>query len=416
MSAGRAASSTEDGGDRISPRIALLRSYFPGAAGSGGYGVMANARSSASVIDLTTALPANASALDDALADALRRLAATDGCGELIRRNRIRGFDRDAQLGARWLSTRLGRDLDPAQIVLTNGTQSALSLLFSALVPSGAALVTESLTYAVLRQIGNRAGLRLRGVALDEEGMIPEALEEAFADLPGPRILFCNPTVHNPTTAVMGIGRRQSIVDVCRRHGVAIIEDDVLGFLHRDAPPPIAAIAPDITWYCMSVSKCLAMGLRMAYLVAPSALSAARVTEPVRRLSSWFPNSLSALIVAQWIESEAATGIAMAMAAEIAKRHQLAAEVLADIAYVTKDGALHIWMPLPAELPRQAFATALEQRAVLIRPADLFSVDDADIPNAVRISLTGPDTGAELKTGLSIVSKTFLGWSRGSAR
>lgn len=353
-------------------------------------------------IDLTTALPPAPHIIHDALEQAFRHICQSDGTAMNIRRNRPGGAKEDVESGSRWLRGRFEEELDPERIVVTNGTQSALKLLFGKMGP-GATLFTEAVTYAVLRQLATGAGLNLVGLPVDQEGIIPEALEDGCVGRSGQRVLFCNPTVHNPTTAVMGRARRVQLAETCRRLGISIIEDDVLGFLHPDAPPPIAAFAPDITWYCMSVSKCFAMGLRFAYLLAPTAGRARELVAPVQRLSWWFPNALSSLTINEWMRTGLSQQIVDAIRAEIRERHKLASELLTAVEYVTEPGSLHIWVPLPDCIERHTLVQAAKLCGVLIRPADVFAVSDSWVPNAVRVSLTAPPTGNDLIVGLSIL-------------
>jgi DNA-binding transcriptional MocR family regulator len=354
-------------------------------------------------IDLTTALPPAPPELDEALRRALRDLAECRDLGVRVRRNRVAGNERDRAAAAAWLAPRLGDALDHERIVLTNGTQSALMLLLQALVGRDQIIAAESLTYVVLKQIAARLSIRIAGVALDADGMIPESFE-AVCRAHRPRALYCNPTVHNPTTAITSVARRLALADIARRYSVVIIEDDVLGAVHREAPPPIAVLAPDITWYVMSLSKCFAMGLRMAYLVAPSAAAAKGLVGNVNRLSSWFPNSLSAEIILLWLASGDGLKIAAAVRREAEGRLVLAERVLSHAKLAKAPGALHVWMQVPDGWTRAGFVEAARGRGVLVRPADLFSVDDAPAPNHIRISLTGPSTRSELGEGLSILN------------
>ena len=110
--------------------------------------------------------------------------------------------------------------------------------------------------------VAERLGLRLHGLALDEEGVRPEALEEA-ARGGRARLVFLNPTAHNPTTATMSQGRREAIVAIARRHELILIEDDVYGQLPEDRPPPLAVLAPERTVHISSASKSVAPGLRL---------------------------------------------------------------------------------------------------------------------------------------------------------
>jgi DNA-binding transcriptional MocR family regulator len=174
----------------------------------------------------------------------------------------------------------------------------------------------------------------------------------------------------------------------------------VLGALHGETPRPIAALAPDVTWYCMSLSKCFAMGLRVAYLVAPSARAASVLMEPVQNLSSWFPPSLSMLVVADWIRTGLGRLIATAIHDEMVERQNIAARLLTHANYATAPGALHIWLNLPPHADASAFARDAAQAGVRVRASPLFLVDDSLPPPGVRVSLSTPVERRDLEIGL----------------
>ena len=355
-------------------------------------------------IDLTTALPPSPPEFDTELRRVLGGFADQFQFGALLRKNRVGGSVRDREAGALWLASRLGSGLDIDRLVVTNGTQSALNLLLQAHVGSGGVLAAEALTYVVLQTIARRLGIQVVGVPLDEEGVDPGAFD-ALCRRAKPKALYCNPTVHNPTAAVMSESRRREVVEVARKHGVMLIEDDVLGAIHPEAPPPIAAIAPDITWYVMSLSKCYAMGVRLAYLVAPDAAACKQLVDPVSRLSSWFPSSLGAEIATCWARDGGGKRIAAAIRAEADARHAIAADILPRDSMRTAPGALHIWLRVAPYYSPQSFAEATKQRGVLVRPADLFAIDEAAVRDHVRVSVTGPDSRDELQRGLRIIAK-----------
>ena len=358
----------------------------------------------AKMIDLTTALPPSPSEFDEELRATLLRLARRPMFGAELRKNRVGGSGQDRHGGAQWLAGRLGRDLDVERVTVTNGTQSALLLLLPAIVGQGGVLAAESLTYVVLRTLAARVGIKMVGVELDEEGIVPEHFEQVCRSH-RPRALYCNPTVHNPTAAVMSERRRLEVIEVARRHNVTLIEDDVLGAVHPEAPAPLSVLAPEITWYIMSLSKCYAMGLRLAYLVSPSAAATRELVEPVQRLSWWFPNSLGVEIATQWALSGSGRRVAAALRGETDARQRIAAELM-DMTHIrTAPGALHLWVKLPVRCSPMAFADAAKERGVLVRPADLFAIDAVGKRDAVRVSLTAPASREELRAGLSIVAE-----------
>jgi DNA-binding transcriptional MocR family regulator len=364
-----------------------------------------------SPVDLNKALPPTPAILDRALGDTLKTLSLSQGLGAQIRLNRTAGNREDRELGASWLSCRFQPPPSPDRIVVTNGTQSALALVLPFLAGPGELIVAEYLTYVVLAQIARRLGLRLEGVPVDDHGLVPEAFAQICRERK-PKALYCNPTVQNPTATIMPESRRAVIADIARRHHVSIIEDDVIGALHGPTPRPIAAIAPDITWYCMTLSKCFAMGLRLAYVVAPSEAAAGDLVKPVQNLSSWFPSSLSLMVVGDWIKTGVGPKISAAIQDEMAERQSIATALLGHADYTTAAGALHIWLRLPRKFEPATFVQAAAQAGVTIRPSTVFLVDSSAAPNAVRISLSTPVHRAELETGLKRIA-TLIEQARG---
>jgi len=369
------------------------------------------------IIDFTRSVPPMPPLLAQCLEETLQGRGTRPDIGMLLRNALAGGSEHDRKMAARWLHPRFGVDLSPERIAVTNGTQSAVLLLLEGLVGQGGLLLTECLSYGVIKDLARRSHVRIAGLAMDEEGILPDAFEAACRrERPG--ALYCNPTDHNPTTAIASEGRRLALATIARKYGVPIIEDDPVGRLHPDAPPPVAALAPDVTWYVSGVTKCLAHGVRIAYLVAPSAVALERVVGPARRLSHWFPSPLMAMLVSDWIRSGAAEAITAAIRGESEARRQIALKTFSSKPCLSQEGetsafhrphktvecfrilqgadfhckpnGLHGWLRLPASMEANAFAQELAGAGVLVRPAQLFAVGDMPVPNAIRLSFSSP--------------------------
>lgn len=354
-------------------------------------------------VDFTRSIPPLPPLLGSGLGQALCEIGCSANLGLLLRNSYAAGTEADRQAGAQWLARRFEVVPTAEHVVVTNGTQNIVTLLLQSLVGPNNLLLSEALTYSALRPLADRVGVRIEGVAIDDDGVIPDAFDEACRQH-RPKALYCNPTVQNPTATMMSRRRREEIAAIARRHGVAILEDDVLGNLHEDAPPPIAAFAPDITWYFMGLTKCLAHGLRIAYLLVPDLVSAEAVIGPVRKLSTWFPSPLSAAVANRWINDGTAGRITQAIKEEAEARQAIAARLLAGADYTTQPGALHLWLRLPTSWPRSDFVKKLCQAGVLVRPSDLFAVNDSPPPEAVRLSLSSPLNRDDVERGLSALA------------
>lgn len=160
-------------------------------------------------------------------------------------------------------------------LLITTGSQQALSLLATALVDPGDTVLVENPCYLAALQVFGLAGARVVAVPGDEDGPDPRALEELVAR-ERPKLLYTVPTFQNPTGRTMPAGRRAELAAVAARCGLWIVEDDPYGELRYDGEPVpwIAAHedAGDRTVLLGSFSKVMAPGLRLGWLRAPQGL------------------------------------------------------------------------------------------------------------------------------------------------
>jgi DNA-binding transcriptional MocR family regulator len=289
----------------------------------------------------------------------------------------------DRAAGALWLERRLG-PVSPDRVLVTGGAQTALFAVVAALLQPGDGLCAGALTYPGLRAVAEQRGLRLLPIALDKDGLDPEAFEE-ICRREAPRALYCVPTLDNPTTATMPAGRREEIVVVARRHGVAIIEDDAYGPLPSEAPAPLAALAPDITWHVASLSKCATPALRIAYVVTPDLAQTLRLAAEVRVTSLMAP-PLTAALASRWVLDGTLETVTAAIRGENTARQRIAREVLKGADFAAHPEGHHLWLRLPGPWQRAEFVTHARRSGLSIVASDAFAVA-VPPPEAVRVSL-----------------------------
>jgi DNA-binding transcriptional MocR family regulator len=320
----------------------------------------------------------------------------------LMRAHKFVGTDEDRAIGARWLAGRLGTPPDPDRIVLTNGTQNALLIAILTMVGTGNTLLVEDVGYYGLRRLARMVGIRVQPVPIDAEGVLPDAFALACRTC-RPKALFLQPTLHNPTTAVMSEDRRREIADVARRHGVFLIEDDVYGMLARAAPPPIAALAPDVAWYATGLAKCIAPGTRLGYLVAPDAAAARRSFEALNTTSTWHAAPLSAALAAAWIEDGTVEILRQGVQDEAERRQAIAARHLAGASFATKPQSLFLWLTLPERWSQQRFVEAARANGVILRSGSMFNFDER-LGHQMRVVIGSPETATELERALVVLA------------
>ena len=338
---------------------------------------------------------------DAVIAAGLRRLADSRLLGQLGGYQPPSGTAVQRQAAASWLSW-CGVDTAPESVIVTNGCQHALWLAFTALAKPGETILTEDLTWPGTLRLAETVGLRVHPVAMDEDGMLPDALEDACCTA-RPRLIYTIPTQQNPTAGVMPEARRQEIADIARRHSVTIVEDGVFEFLPADAPVPIAALAPDITVHATGLSKAVSPALRTGFLVGPAAMAAGFAS--IIQATTIMPPTFGAQLSADLILSGAAMEAAKRQRAIAAERKRMAARILGDRIGPAHENASQVWLHLPEPWDSRSFSNEALSRGVAVTPGDAFRVNShAADPRAVRVCLCAEADNGRIEKGLDIVA------------
>ncbi len=277
-----------------------------------------------------------------------------------------------------------------------NGRQ-ALAAAFSALVPQGERIGFEALTYPVACAIAARLGVEAVPLAMDDDGLRPDAVEKAHKIAPL-RAIYLQPTLHNPLGTTMSAGRRADLAALLQRlQGPIAVEDRVYAFLDEQAPPPLAAFAPDRVVVMDSLSKRVAPGLTLGFLSAPAAL----VPSLARALVSgaWAASGFSLDLGTRWLSDGTVDALAARKRADALRRQTLARAALTGYDIKAHPAAYHFWFALPQPWRADAYVLAAERQGIAITPASAFAVSAGYAPNAVRIALAPPGLD-ELRSAL----------------
>jgi len=313
-----------------------------------------------------------------------------------------RGHLRHRQAMAAWLA-HLGTQADPDTIVLTAGAQHGLATTFAALVGPGDVVLTEELTYSGVRLIAQQMRLKLRGVAVDNEGLRPDALEVACRSTRA-RVLYCMPRMQNPLSTVMSEKRRRQITAIAEKYRLTIVEDDTYGFLSPERTP-LRPLLPQSTIYVTSLSKSLFPGLRLGCVVAPAPL-VEKITRAVwATMISTSP--IGADLLCGWIEDGTAARIAAWKRSEGAARQMMARRLLAGERVQSHPTSHHMWLSLPARWSSDAFVAQARARGVVLNASSEFAVGE-QAPRAVRLCLGTPRTRAGLEQALTRVVECLV--------
>lgn len=314
------------------------------------------------------------------------------------------GHHEHRRLLARWYAD-LGMDADPGRLLLTNGAHHAVSIALSiACGPSGT-LFTEAHTYPGAIALARHYGIKLVGVATDEEGLVPAALDRALAGRgPGPAALYVTPTLQNPTAATMSLSRRDDVVAVCRAHDIAIIEDDVYTLAADANLKPLAMMAPERTFYANSMSKTLNPALRIGGLVTPEPLHSH--AEAALQATAIMVSPLSCAVMEQWLLDGTAEMVSRAIQDESARRVGLARSVLGGLIREPNHPGYHVWLPM-AMAEAQHIERAASAMGVMVTSPASVTVDPQASHSGLRLCLGAPSI-ADLNAALGSIAKLHM--------
>ena len=316
------------------------------------------------------------------------------------------GQRRHREAAARWFS-RDGFQADPARSLITSGGQHALSVALTTLTGPGDSMLTAELSYPGIRSLTSLLHLSTVALPMDADGILPDAFEQACRR-GNPRVLYCMPTLQNPTGLVWPEARRREILEVAERWGVLVLEDDTTSFAVEDAPPPLAALAPERVVFASSTSKSLGPGLRIGFLHLPSEGGLGEASHERASASlaatSWMTPPLMAELATRLVESGQAERVVRAKRREIEVRRGLFEERFGASASASHPRSSFVWMPLAEPWRSSDVVEAARQRGVAITAAEDFVMGRAPAPHAVRLCLATPLQRELLERALDVVA------------
>ena len=307
------------------------------------------------------------------------------------------------------VAAQLPWEVDPEQVLITNGSQQALDLVAKVFIDAGSRILVETPTYLGALQAFAPMEPRVQAVASDDEGVQIDSLRQHIGTGANKaRFLYVLPNFQNPTGRTMSEARRAALVDCAGELGLPLLEDNPYGELWFDAPPPapLTARNPAGCLYMGSFSKVLAPGLRLGYLVAPPAI---------------FPKLLQAKQAADLHTA----GFNQRMVVEVMKdgfleRHvptiralykqQMGAMLAAleremqglSVRWSRPDGGMFLWLRLPDGMNALDLLPMAVERNVAFVPGAAFYADAPEL-NTLRLSFVTASS-AQIDTGIAALA------------
>lgn len=308
-----------------------------------------------------------------------------------------------ARASAAAFFTRGGWSADPESVLFTGAGRQGIAAAMAALAQPGDRIGVEALTYPIAKGMAARLGLTLVPLAMDGEGVCPDAIARAHGEAPL-RALYLQSVLQSPLGPTMSTGRRRSIARLLATHDLVCIEDAVYGFLCDEEP--LAALAPDRVILVDSLSKRVAPGLSLGFVACPPALTE-RLTRTIRN-GAWTAGGLPLALGLHVITDGLAARLGREKRVDAAARQSLAREILAGLDIQGDPRAYHLWLSLPEAWNAERYTAAAARNGVAVSPASAFAVGASPPPNGVRLALGSPPL-ARLADALRILRQIATG-------
>lgn len=316
------------------------------------------------------------------------------------------GSPAERAAGSLWLAA-AGDRLPAERVAVGSGAQALLAAILLSQTREGDTIATDALTYPGLIALAEATGRRLAGVGGDDDGMRPDHLEES-AQRHGARILYLNPTLHNPTASTMPEGRRRDLARMAGKLNLLIVEDDPYSPLPTASPPAFLSLAPERTFHVATLAKCISPFLRTAFLATPDVEAMERIAAAIRGTTMMAPPLMTGL-ACEWVRNGLAGEITAAVRAEAEARQKIARKIL-PAGFASAQSSLHLWYPL-GERPRSSeLADVARRRGLAISPAEEFSVAPG-VADGLRLALGAASSRERLEEGLRSLLSILAGGS-----
>lgn len=362
--------------------------------------------------DFAIAYPDPASVPTEALAECLREALAEEGRDLAIYPNE-QGYPPLREYVSQKLARDRGIETSVDNVFLADGSSQPNHILIEALVDPGDVVIAEDFVYSGTLRTFARFYADVRGVACDDDGMLPDALDtvimNATSEGKRPKLIYTIPTFQNPQGWTMTLERRQAMLDVARKHGIAIIEDDCYVDLRYrgENVPSIKSLDDDgIVNYVGSFSKITGPGMRIGYLTASDEMM--QRLRPIK--SGAGVNQFAAWAIHRYATQYLDEHVREVNDIQRVKRDTMLAALGENFGSTAKwskpDGALYVWLKMPEHADLVEAQDAAWDHEVGYQAGSIFAPNGTSGKNYARLCY-GYNTPDEIREGIARLAKLF---------
>ena len=354
---------------------------------------------SAQIIEMGAMFPD--STTNDEISAHLKKMLAEPGFGKLFQYGSPEGSIWQKETAAKLISN-AGYDAVPSNILLANGGQNAIAAILAGLFNPGDRIGTDPVTYPGIKTAANMLGIQLipikqENYEISEDGLLYACRNEKIKGL------YLIPDYHNPTTHTMSIAIRKMVADVARRNKLIVIEDAILSLFGNTNIAPITSFAPENTIYISSVSKIIAPGLRLAYIVAPD-IYKKKISDALYNINISV-SPMIAELVSRMITSGVVDRIIEKHRICTRGQNALVDRYLDGYSVIGEAECIFRWLILPERFTSESFEAKAYRAGVQVYAAERFAVGRARPEQAVRLAVSSPGNNANLLEAIKIIKK-----------
>ena len=305
-----------------------------------------------------------------------------------------------------------GVKTDPAHILPVSGSQQGLDLICKALLNEGDTMLVENPTFLGALQTYRTYGARFAAVETDEDGAIPESLEEQIR-AHRPKLIYLIPTFQNPTGRTLSLERRRRIAELVNEYQVPLIEDDPycdLRYRGKALPAIKSFDEQGYVLYCNSFSKIISPGLRVAAVVCQDDGLLRKLVVGKQSTDVHSPN-LNQAIIDKYLRSgllqEHIRQICASYAKQMDAMQRMLSTFPSSVSYTKPDGGIFLWCTLPEDFnTTQLLSTATKQGVAYI-PGTHFYADGQGHHNTMRLNFSNASL-ENIEKGMERLRALFL--------
>ncbi|HKY54028.1 MAG TPA: PLP-dependent aminotransferase family protein [Anaerolineales bacterium] len=296
-------------------------------------------------------------------------------------------------------------------VLITAGSQQALSLVSQLLLKPGDVILVESPTYSGALELFRSLDFKVVGIPVDGQGMQVEVLEKLLQQH-HPKLIYTIPNFHNPTGTCLSSPRRRELIVLADRYNIPILEDDFVGDLRYEGrtQPALKALDPGgRVIYINTFSKILMPGLRVGFLVAEGPVYEALVNfKRVNDLatSTLVQRALEAYVTVGRYQAHLRRSCQIFRKRRDAMLSAIQRYLPAEVQLDTPQGGLFIWLQLPQYLSSEDLHPVALEEGIVFAPGNEFFPDSSGGKNWLRLNFVA-QTPDQIDEGIKRLGKAI---------